>query len=80
MNIQPERPAKQRQKYREYIQRSMARRYRVKRVVPQWSWFYDGQDGVVEAWTRSEAKARVKDTLGINNKRLPKEVTLATRS
>jgi len=43
----------------------------------QWRWSLGDQSGVVEAFTKSEARAAVKRALGLSKKqRLPAEVTL----
>jgi hypothetical protein len=69
---------KQKARWRDYVKRTMARMNRTPRTVPVWDWAVGGQRGVVEANTRSEAKARVKDVLGV--KRLPKEVLLVAQA
>jgi len=76
--MRPERVATQRRKRQEYTDRSLAR-LQPRRPVPEWSWVYAGQSGLVAAWTRSEAKAIIKDVLRTKG-RLPKEVALAPRT
>ena len=77
-NIQPERIATQRAKYRAYVQRQIAKQNKVEREVPKWTWTLDTRTGTVEANTRSEAKARIKEALNV--KRLPKEVLLVAQT
>jgi len=46
-------------------------------AIPTWRWDRGCNSGTVEAHTRSEARARVKEALGINkNHRLPEDVHL----
>ena len=40
-----------------------------------WFWSYNGQSGEIQAYTRSEARSKLKKLLGIKT-RLPKEVIL----
>ena len=79
-NIQPESVHKQKEKWRAYLLRRAAAATKVKRVVPTWRWEREGGGGTVEAYTRSEAKALVKEILGINNGRLPKGVTVVAQA
>jgi len=43
-----------------------------------WLWELGERTGMVEAFTRSEAKARVKEVLDV--KKLPAEVTIVARA
>lgn len=78
INIQPERVAIQRAKWRDYMDRVRVRRDKKPRPVPEWTWAYRDQGGVIAAWTRSEARAGVKEVLRV--KRMPKEVELVART
>lgn len=49
----------------------------LREAIPTWGWSTKAQSGTVQAHTRSEARARVKEALGISrNKRLPDWVLL----
>lgn len=78
-NVRPERVAKQRAKLQTIRGRMVARRDKVERPVPEWDWTYGKERGAVAAWTRSEAKALIKDVLGVKG-RLPKEVQVVART
>ena len=69
---------KRQQRYREYVDRYMARLTKPRKVPATWVWTIDGRSGTVVAHTRSEAKARVKDITGL--KHLPTELNLVTRT
>jgi len=77
-NIQPESVHKQKEKWRAYLKRRATPK--VVRVVSTWTWERDGVGGTVTANTRSEAKAIVKEILGITKGRLPKEVTVVAQA
>lgn len=76
-NIQPEKVTHQRSKYAEYTQRvenrkkGLTQKGRPPAQPNQWNWAFEGQTGTVSAFTRSQARAKVKEFLGV--KRLPKE-------
>jgi len=45
------------------------------RHPPKWDWSFEEEKGVVEAFTKGEAKARIKEILGVpKKKKLSKEV------
>jgi len=47
------------------------------RVPPNWNWKLGEDNGIVAAFTKGEAKARVKEALGLpKKKKLPKELEL----
>ena len=67
---------KLKQRYKEYVARAV-KRLQPKREMPMWEWASKDAGGVVSAWTRSEAKARIKQRLGV--KKL-KGVTIAPQA
>jgi len=77
MTVSPESRHKRLVKYREYVARVIKRGTVAKRVAPVWDWEANGQKGTCDAFTRSEAKARMKELLSV--KKL-KEYTLVTRT
>ena len=80
-NVQPESVHKQKEKWRAYLKRRAAAAVRVKKVATTWAWQAGALDGgKVQAHTRSEAKAIVKELLGITKGRLPKEVTVVAQA
>ena len=79
-NVQPESVHKQKEKWRAYLKRRAAAAAKMKRLEPTWTWEGEGQHGKVKANTRSEAKAIVKELLGITKRRLPKEVTVVAQA
>ena len=47
------------------------------RHPPKWDWSFEDQTGGVNAFTKGEAKARIKEVLGVpKKKKLPKGVSV----
>lgn len=47
------------------------------RYPPKWNWSFEEESGIVEAFTKGEAKARIKEILGIpKKKKLPQDVNI----
>jgi hypothetical protein len=63
-------------RYKEYVARKLNKPPR--KVPSEWDWELLGQTGVIKAFTRSEARAQLKERL--NLKRVPKEVILVART
>ena len=77
-NICPPCAAKQRATYAAYAKRAQYRMTKQKKKPVVWLWELGERTGMVEAFTRSEAKARVKEVLDV--KKLPAEVTIVARA
>lgn len=68
--------AKRKARYKEYVKRQLNKG---PRAVPTiWRWDLFEESGIVKAFTRSEARAQIKQRLGL--KRLPKEVSIAAQA
>lgn len=68
---------------RRAVWQRFARSYlKLKEIIPRkqpsvWTWTCGNRTGFVSAFTRSEARARIKETLGLKkNCRLPSNVTI----
>jgi len=72
LNMQPEKMATRKRKFKEYVVRQGQKMQKVHRLPPLWRWEYQECSGTCRAWTRSEAKSMVKYRFDIKG-RLPKE-------
>jgi hypothetical protein len=71
-----ERQNKLNERYKAYVARKLNKPPR--KVPSEWDWELLGQTGVIRAFTRSEARAQLKERFDL--KRVPKEVILVART
>lgn len=74
--MQGERQHKLNVKYKEYVDRKLNKRARA--VPSTWDWELFGEKGILTAFTRSQARAQLKERFDL--KRVPKEVILVARA
>jgi hypothetical protein len=72
VKMAPERNAKRLARYRKYVERKLHPKERKK--PSQWVWELFGESGTLESFTRSEARALLKERF--NLKRVPQEAKL----
>jgi hypothetical protein len=74
--LSSERQHKLNVKYKEYVNRKLNKGPRA--VPSKWDWELFGEQGVLTAFTRSQARAQLKERFDL--KRVPKEVVLVART
>lgn len=84
--VRTSRPTRTRKKVTEFARRELKRQVVAHGLLPnpaeqppkyRWSWKWDSCGGVVEANTRGEARARIKQKLDLPKRaRLPKELQI----